>query len=64
MVSEPPATVPGHSSATLQIQYDPAALGLHQATVTIPNNDGDENPYTFAIQGRGAEPTFLPSIVR
>ncbi len=36
----------------------PGALGTRTASVSIANNDGDENPYNFAIQGTGStEPT-------
>jgi len=38
---------------TFQITFNPPATGLRQATVSITNNDGDENPYTFNIQGTG-----------
>ena len=33
-----------------------AAPGLRTATVSIANNDADENPYDFAIQGIGLAP--------
>jgi len=36
--------------------FKPSAPGLRSATVTIPNNDPDENPYVFAIQGTGIAP--------
>jgi hypothetical protein len=36
-----------------EIIFDPSAVGLREATVSIANNDADENPYTFAIQGTG-----------
>ncbi len=44
---------------TLTIQFNPSANGLRTATVSIANNDPDESPYTFAIQGTGAN---LPKI--
>jgi hypothetical protein len=40
----------------LQVKFDPRAAGLRTATVSIANNDGNENPYNFAIQGRGGVP--------
>ena len=39
---------------TFKIRFNPSSLGLKQALVTIPNDDNDENPYTFHIQGTGA----------
>jgi len=49
------ATVAIGSSTTFTITYNPAAIGLSTATVTIYNNDTDENPFTFDIQGTGIE---------
>lgn len=45
-----PATpiAPGESSA-FTITLTPRAAGKRSATVSIPNNDADENPYTFTI---------------
>jgi hypothetical protein len=40
-------------STTFQITFDPSAGGIRTATLSIQNNDSDENPYTFAIQGTG-----------
>ncbi len=41
---------------TFAITFDPGANGLRQATISIANNDNDENPYTFSIQGTGTDP--------
>lgn len=38
------------------IRFDPSDLGLRSATITIGNDDSDEDPYNFAIQGTGAYP--------
>ncbi len=38
---------------TFRIKFKPKAAGLRTATVHIPSNDPDENPYTFTIQGTG-----------
>jgi len=38
------------------ITFDPLASGRQDATVTIVNNDEDENPYTFAITGVARAP--------
>ena len=47
------ATVAAAGSTTFQITFDPTTTGLREATVSIANNDADENPYTFAISGTG-----------
>ena len=48
----------GRGSTTFIIEFDPSDLGLRTAIVSIENDDSDENPYVFHIQGvgGGAEP--------
>ncbi|MBB3840552.1 surface protein [Runella defluvii] len=40
-------------STTFQITFTPSAGGLRRATISIANDDADENPYNFDIQGIG-----------
>lgn len=47
------STVAVASSRTFQITFTPVAIGIQNATVSIANDDSDENPYTFAISGNG-----------
>jgi len=49
----------GGGTTTFTITFDPRATGLREATVSIANDDGDENPYNFSIQGTGTE---LPTV--
>ncbi|OXB16858.1 hypothetical protein B0A68_05330, partial [Flavobacterium reichenbachii] len=51
----PASTVAGSANTTFQITFDPSADGMRKATISIANNDPDENPYTFAIQGTGCD---------
>jgi flagellar hook assembly protein FlgD len=47
---------------TFTVQFNPSATGLRSATISIANDDADENPYDFAIQGAGtttAAPQFV-----
>jgi VCBS repeat-containing protein len=53
VTAEPSATIAAGSSTTFCITFDPSAVGTRTATVSVANNDSDENPYTFAIQGTG-----------
>jgi len=53
VTAEPTSPVASGDSTTFKIQFDPSDPGLRTATVSIANDDGDENPYTFAIQGTG-----------
>jgi hypothetical protein len=43
------------------IDFHPSAPGLRSATISVANDDSDENPYTFSIQGTSAE--NLPEIL-
>ncbi|MFQ5630912.1 MAG: FlgD immunoglobulin-like domain containing protein, partial [bacterium] len=46
--------VPANGGTTVfTIRFDPGAIGQRTATVSIDNDDADENPYDFAIQGTG-----------
>ncbi|MDY6837397.1 MAG: choice-of-anchor D domain-containing protein [Thermodesulfobacteriota bacterium] len=49
----PSTPVPAGGSRTFQVTFDPSAAGLRSATLSIANNDADEDPYDFAIQGTG-----------
>ncbi|GAA4977436.1 choice-of-anchor D domain-containing protein [Algibacter aquimarinus] len=45
------------ASLTFVVRFDPTVIGSNfQATVSIDNNDGDENPYTFVVQGTATAP--------
>jgi len=54
VTSIPSNTIGSSSSTTFDITFDPSAVGTRTATVTIANNDSDENPYTFNIEGSGS----------
>jgi hypothetical protein len=49
--SSPVAAANG--TTTFTIQFTPTATGTRAATVSIANDDADENPYDFSIQGTG-----------
>jgi hypothetical protein len=49
----PAASVAAAGSTTFQVTFDPSATGTRTATITIANDDADENPYNFSIQGTG-----------
>ncbi len=54
----PSTPVAGGASTTFTITFDPSAIGIRTATVSIDNNDSDENPFNFDIQGEGV--TYFP----
>lgn len=49
----PTTPIAGAGNTTFQVTFDPSALGVRTATLTIANDDSDENPYNFDIQGTG-----------
>lgn len=55
VTQQPTTPIQSGSSTTFQIQFTPGGLGVRAATVTIENNDPDEDPYTFALQGTGVD---------
>ena len=51
-LSTPPAaTINAGGNTAFQVTFAPTVGGTVTATVSIANNDSDENPYTFVIQG-------------
>ncbi|OIQ28277.1 MAG: hypothetical protein BM564_09395 [Bacteroidetes bacterium MedPE-SWsnd-G2] len=57
VTSIPVTPITSGSNTTFAITFDPSAAGLRSATISIANNDSDENPYNFTIQGTGTVPT-------
>jgi hypothetical protein len=55
VTTPPSATVAVGGSTTFVVTFAPTAVGLRTAEISIANNDGDENPYDFSIQGTGVE---------
>lgn len=51
----PNTTITNASSTTFKVQFSPTSVGLKTAIIKISNNDSNENPYDFAIQGTGIQ---------
>ncbi len=51
----PANTITPNNSTSFVITFDPSALGLRTATISIANDDSDENPYNFDVQGTGVD---------
>ena len=63
VTTQPAAAVgTGGGTTTFQVTFDPSTGGLRTATLNIANNDADENPYTFSIQGTGIPQPTITSI--
>ncbi len=56
-------TIAAGGSSTFTVTFDPTALGVSSATITVDNDDADENPYDFSIQGAGTN-SNLSDIVK
>lgn len=50
------STVGAASNTTFQVTFTPSAIGVRTATVSIANNDSNENPYTFTLNAMGTLP--------
>jgi len=46
-------SIPAGSNTTFTVTFDPSTVGTKTATISIANNDSDENPYLFYISGEG-----------
>ncbi len=53
-----------NGSTTFEITFTPSATGTRTAEVSVANNDTNEGPYTFTIQGEGSDmiSTYFPLI--
>ncbi len=56
VTTQPGFSVTAGDSTTFVVEFDPSAMGQRSAVVNIMNNDSDENPFTFTIQGVGTAP--------
>lgn len=55
----PGASVAAGNTTTFVIKFDPSAVGVRTATISIPNTDSPRNPYTFSVRGIG---TSAPAV--
>lgn len=52
----------GAGSQTLfNVVFTPSGSGVRTATISIANDDSDENPYTFTLTGTGVAPCVAPT---
>ncbi|MEN8205434.1 MAG: choice-of-anchor D domain-containing protein [Pseudomonadota bacterium] len=55
VTKSPRMVLNGGESTRFEITFNPGAIGLRTATVTVDNDDTDESAYSFTIQGRGTD---------
>ncbi|MDM8553620.1 choice-of-anchor D domain-containing protein, partial [Desulfococcaceae bacterium HSG7] len=51
IVTQPAATVAPSDNTTFTVRFSPASAGAKAATISIANNDSDENPYVLNLKG-------------
>jgi uncharacterized delta-60 repeat protein len=51
VVSQPTSPIASGDSATFTLRFTPTSTGAKTDTVTIANDDADENPFTFGLSG-------------
>lgn len=61
LVSFPELSLPPGESTQFTLRFAPTTTGTRSATITIANNDGNENNYDFTVQGVGATAAQDPS---
>jgi hypothetical protein len=61
VVTTPPTSVAATGSSNLVINFTPALAGTRTATLTIGNDDSDENPYIISLTGIGGSFATQPS---
>ncbi len=52
IVSQPAVNIPPGEQNTFTLRYTPTTSGTHTVTITIANNDSNEAPFVFTVQGR------------
>ncbi|MFV8322475.1 choice-of-anchor D domain-containing protein [Flavobacterium sp. LS2R12] len=60
VATSPSASIATGGSSTFSVSFNPSTLGVKNASISIVNNDSNENPYDFSIQGTGIQ-TFFDS---
>ncbi|MEM7532636.1 MAG: choice-of-anchor D domain-containing protein [Chloroflexota bacterium] len=53
VTTDPSSTVAAGATTTFQVTFTPTAQTVYTATLSITNDDGDENPFDFILKGGG-----------
>ncbi|MDD2790802.1 MAG: choice-of-anchor D domain-containing protein [Sulfurimonas sp.] len=56
VTTQPSATVAAGGSTSFIVQFTPSTAGIKNQTISLSNNDSNENPYNFSIRGTGLTP--------
>ncbi|MGA1792243.1 MAG: choice-of-anchor D domain-containing protein, partial [bacterium] len=60
---EPSLSVDPNNRTSFAIDFNPDESGVFTATITIANNDENEDPYNFDIRGTGLKKPERPSLI-
>lgn len=65
LIEQPANTLAAGGTTTFSVRFAPYAEGIRLAQVSIANDDSNENPFEFSIQGHGLVPPDLsaPTVV-
>ncbi len=58
LLDAPASVAANDGKETFIIAFKPLETGLRTATISVANNDSDDNPFNFSIQGRGVDKLF------
>jgi hypothetical protein len=53
---QPSSPIASSSSTSFMIRFTPTSAGLKTASISIANNDSNENPFDIILQGTGVDP--------
>ncbi|MGH7957465.1 MAG: sugar-binding protein, partial [Opitutaceae bacterium] len=53
VLTQPAPSIAAGGNSNFEIAFIPTATGLRTATLSFTNNDANEDPYNFAVQGTG-----------
>lgn len=56
-------TLAPSATTTFTVTFDPSATGSRTTTLSFSNNDSDENPFNFTLNGTGATPPVINEFV-
>ena len=56
VTSQPNTTIAAGNNSSFSVRYAPTSSGSDNATVSVANDDSDESPFTFSIEGVASEP--------
>ncbi|MEN8225771.1 MAG: choice-of-anchor D domain-containing protein [Bacteroidota bacterium] len=63
IVSAPASVIAPGESSDFTVRFQPTGKGMLSAVISIANNDSDESPFTFTVQGNNDNVDLTPIIM-